>query len=161
MSSGEEERNRLKEEYKDHYRKIRDLKQKLAETERAKRLSAAIEQINPRGVLDQFDDALNKVREKIFAAEARLDVAMENADTETAEATEKAEQFQRQQNADETIRQMKAELGLLNDAVEAEAARLPQDKTLGKRPNLENTEGNPLQPNTSRKSLGRKSTDQE
>lgn len=152
----EEERNRLKEEYKDHYRKIRELKTKLADAERMKRLSTAVENINPRGILDQFDDALSKVREKIFTAEAKLDMAMESADaSDTPQPSPADEEVLRKQKASETMRQMKIELGMLNDAVEEQAAKLPVQKTLGKKPESRDPMADPLSPNNSPKSLGR------
>jgi hypothetical protein len=156
--SGEEERNRLKEEYKDHYRKIKELKQKLAEAERVKKLTNAVNQINPQGLIDQFDEALGKVREKIFTAEARLDMAMESAEP-AGEVTPIDEDAIRKQKASETMKQMKMELGMLNDAIEEQAANLPVQKTLGKKPAENESLSNPLSPNTSSKSLGRNTSE--
>lgn len=158
--SGEEERNRLKEEYKDHYRKIKDLKTKLAEAERVKKLANAVNQINPQGLIDQFDEALGKVREKIFTAEARLDVAMESVDN-VDNITPVDEDAIRKQKASETLKQMKMELGMLNDAIEVQAANLPAQKTLGKKPIDNEALSNPLRPNTSSKSLGRPTSENE
>jgi len=150
----EEERNRIKEEYKAHYLKIKELKQKLSEAERVKKLSNAIDQINPRGLLDQFDNALDKVREKIFVAEEKLNMAIDSAEAEQG-PTEEDEAVIRKQKAAETMRQMKMELGMLNDAVEEQASKLPVDKTLGKKPEFRDPTSNPLAPNTSSKSIGR------
>lgn len=156
--SGEEERNRIKEEYKDHYRKIKELKQKLAEAERVKKLTNAMNQINPQGIIDQFDEALDKVRHSIFAAEAKLDVAMESADADD-KISPTDEETLRKQKASETMKQMKMELGMLNDAIEEQAANMPAAKTLGKKSASNEDLSNPLSPNTSSKSLGRPSSD--
>jgi len=150
----EEERNRIKEEYKAHYLKIKELKQKLSEAERVQKLNKAINQINPRGLLDQFDDALDKVREKIFVAEEKLNIALDSAEEEQGPSVED-EAFIRKQKAAETMRQMKLELGMLNDAVEEQASKMPVDKTLGKKPEFRDPITNPLAPNTSSKSIGR------
>jgi SPX domain protein involved in polyphosphate accumulation len=156
--SGEAERNRLKEEYKAHYLKIRELKQKLAEAERVKKITSAVNQINPQGLIDQFDEALDKVREKIFTAEARLDMAIESADTDSVISAADEETL-RKQKASETMKQMKMELGMLNDAIEEQAASLPAQKTLGKKKEENESMSNPLSPNTSQKSLGRPTPD--
>ncbi len=156
--SGEEERNRLKEEYKAHYLKIKELKNKLAEAERVKKLTNAIHQINPQGLIDQFDEALDKVREKIFTAEARLDMAIESADADD-KVSPADEEMLRKQKASETMKQMKMELGMLNDAIEEQASHMPAQKTLGKKPSENESLSNPLSPNTSSKSLGRPTPD--
>ncbi len=156
--SGEEERNRLKEEYKAHYLKIKELKNKLAEAERVKKITNAVQQINPQGLIDQFDEALDKVREKVFMAEAKLDMAMES--TETAhEVSQVDEDAMRKLRASETMKQMKMELGMLNDAIDEQAANHPVQKTLGKKPVDNESLSNPLSPNTSSKSLGRQTTE--
>jgi phage shock protein A len=156
--SGEEERNRLKEEYKAHYLKIRELKNKLAETERVKKITNAVNQINPQGLMDQFDEALDKVREKIFTAEARLDMAIESADADNPISLADEETMLKQK-ASETMKQMKMDLGMLNDAIDEQAARSPAHKTLGKKQIDNESLSNPLSPNTSNKSLGRPTTD--
>jgi len=156
--SGEEERNRLKEEYKAHYLKIRELKNKLAEAERVKKLTNAVNQINPQGLIDQFDEALDKVREKIFTAEARLDMAIESADADDKVSLADEEAL-RKQKASETMKQMKMELGMLNDAIDEQAANHPVQKTLGKKPADNESLSNPLSPNTSSKSIGRATSD--
>jgi SPX domain protein involved in polyphosphate accumulation len=156
--SGEEERNRLKEEYKAHYLKIRELKNKLAEAERVKKITNAVQQINPQGLIDQFDEALDKVREKVFIAEAKLDMAMESADADD-HVSPADEETLRKQRASETLKQMKMELGMLNDAIEEQAANHPAQKTLGKKPSENDSLSNPLSPNTSSKSLGRPQSD--
>ena len=155
---GEEERNRLKEEYKEHYRKIRELKQKLAEAERVKKLTDAVQRIDPQGLMDQFDEALDKVRERIFTAEAKLDMAMESAN-EGETSSPHDEEESRRQKATDTMKQMKMELGMLNDAVEKQAGSQAVHKTLGKAPQGNEALANPLHPNTSPKSLGRRPTD--
>jgi SPX domain protein involved in polyphosphate accumulation len=156
--NGEEERNRLKEEYKAHYLKIKELKQKLAEAERVKKIREAMHQIDPQGIIDQFDQALDKVREKVFDAEARLDMALENrADEQDQMDHDEALQKQR---AAETMRQMKMELGYLNDAIEEQASTLNSTKTLGKKPQEEESLSNPLSTNNSKKTLGRPNSDQ-
>lgn len=156
--SGEEDRNRLKEEYKAHYLKIRELKNKLAEVEHVKKITNAVQQINPQGLIDQFDEALSKVREKIFTAEARLDIAIESADAD-GEISLADEDTMRRQKASETMKQMKMELGMLNDAIEEHASSVSVQKTLGKKQIGNETLSNPLSPNTSYKSLGRPTTD--
>jgi hypothetical protein len=155
--NGEEERNRLKEEYKAHYLKIKELKQKLAEAERVKKIKQAMHNMDPQGLIDQFDQALDKVREKVFDAEARLDMAMD-ARSEEQDQANYDEDLQKQRAA-ETMRQMKMELGYLNDAIEEQANSQNSTKTLGKKPEKDEELSNPLSPNNSKKTLGPLNTD--
>lgn len=155
--NGEEERNRLKEEYKAHYLKIKELKQKLAEAERVQKIKQAMQNIDPQGLIDQFDQALDKVKEKVFDAEARLDMAMESKMEEQDQAD--YEQDLQKQRAADTMRHMKMELGYLNDAIEEQAQSLDAEKTLGKKPSENEPLANPLSPNNSKKTLGRPHSD--
>ncbi|MEX0648216.1 MAG: hypothetical protein WD139_10550, partial [Balneolaceae bacterium] len=74
--NSEQERERLKEEYKEHYRKIRDAKEKLSRSRYVKNVSNAMQQMNADELLSSVDEFLGKVRNKMIHLEARLDVAM-------------------------------------------------------------------------------------
>ena len=74
----QEDRERLKEEYKEHFRAIRDLKKKAAESERMARISSALNNVNTQSLMDSFDNALHKVRETIEVAEAKIEMAIES-----------------------------------------------------------------------------------
>jgi hypothetical protein len=77
-SRSEQERDRLKEEYKEHYRKIRDAKEKIRRSRSVKNISDAMGNMNTDELMESVDHFLDKVRLKVASVEARLEVAMEN-----------------------------------------------------------------------------------
>ncbi len=108
-----EERERLKEEYKEHYRSMLEYKKKLGYYERKAKILKALEQMNTAPVMDSLNSVLDKVKEKVALAEARLEMAFD--DSEESRKNEEAEEFNRQQAARETLRKVKAEMGVLED----------------------------------------------
>ncbi len=131
-NNSEQERERLKEEYKEHYRKIRETKEKLRRSKYVKNVNEAIQQMNADELLSSVDEFLGKVRDKMTHIEARLDVAMDqfmdnpDADTELDEAMKK-------EQARDTLKQIKMEMGLLYSEIEHQAEELKADKTVGKK----------------------------
>jgi flagellar biosynthesis chaperone FliJ len=77
-SRSEQERERLKEEYKDHYRKMRDLKEKVRRSQSVRNISEAVENLNTDDLMESVDQFIDKIRHKVASVEARLDVALEN-----------------------------------------------------------------------------------
>ncbi len=143
-----EERERLKEEYKAHYRQILQTKQKLAESERMAKIAGTLRSMNADHLLEGMDHMLQTVREKIAMAEAKLEVAMERH--EAPEPDPAAERMQ----AKATLDQLKMEMGMLETELETKARALATDKTLG--PSERITQPDPT-PVARPKTLGRKS----
>jgi len=145
MSDSREERERLKEEYKEHYRKIREVKERLARSQKTKNISDALKNMDTTQLTDTFDEFLYKVKSKIANVEARLDVAMDSlADTDddiTAEI-ERDEELKKAK-AKETLRQAKIEMGLLYNEIEQQADSMSVEKTIGtkKKTDLETEAG--------------------
>lgn len=145
MSDSREERERLKEEYKEHYRKIREVKERLARSQKTKNISDALKNMDTTQLTDTFDEFLYKVKSKIANVEARLDVAMDSlADTDddiTAEI-ERDEELKKAK-AKETLRQAKIEMGLLYNEIEQQADSMSVEKTIGtkKKTDLETESG--------------------
>lgn len=103
----EEERERLKEEYKAHYREIKQLKQKLVEAERLGKIKKAMHDIDPSGLMESFDESLQKVQQTALEAEARLEMALD-AQRSEIEAEEALERSQKQK-ASELLHQLRQE----------------------------------------------------
>lgn len=132
-SKSEQERERLKEEYKGHYRKIRDTKEKLRRSKYVQNVNQAMQQMNADELLSSVDEFLGQVRSKMAGIEARLDVAMDHFmddsgnDADTAELDEAL----KKEKAKDTLRQIKTEMGLLYRDIEKQADALKIDKTVG------------------------------
>ncbi len=129
-SESEKERERLKEEYKDHYRKIRDTKEKLRQSRYVKNISDAMDQMNADELLSSVDDFLGKVRHKMTSIEARLDVAMDQFSEEENLDTELDEELKKKR-AKDTLRDIKLEMGLLYSELEKQAEEINVKKTIG------------------------------
>ena len=130
-SKSEQERERLKEEYKDHYRKIRDTKEKLRRSKYVQNVNEALNQMNTDDLLSSVDHFLGNVRDKMSHIEARLDVAMEGF-LDGDEQKEMMDEELRKEHARESLKQIKLEMGLLYSEIEEQAKELNIDKTVGR-----------------------------
>ncbi|MEX1268163.1 MAG: hypothetical protein WEA56_04115 [Balneolaceae bacterium] len=141
--NSEQERERLKEEYKEHYRKIRDAKEKLSRSRYVKNVSNAMQQMNADELLSSVDEFLGKVRNKMIHLEARLDVAMDQF-VEDDIKHEELDESLKKERARETLKQIKMEMGLLYSEMEQQADEIKVDKTVGKKdpPDPEKSENN-------------------
>lgn len=129
-TESEKERERLKEEYKDHYRKIRDTKDKLRQSRYVKNISDAMDQMNADELLSSVDEFLGKVRHKMTSIEARLDVAMDQFSEKEDLDTELDEEL-RKKRAKDTLKDIKQEMGLLYSELEKQAEEINVKKTIG------------------------------
>lgn len=132
QSKSEQERERLKEEYKEHYRKIRDAKEKVRRSRYVKNVSDAVQKMNADDLLESVDEFLGKVRNRMASIEARLEVAMDNFTEEDDNLDDELEKELKKQQARDTLRQIKHEMGLLYNDVEKQAGELNVDKTVGR-----------------------------
>lgn len=135
-SSSEEDRERLKEEYKEHYRKIRDAKEKLRRSGYVKNVNKALQEMNADELLSSVDHFLGNVRDKMSLIEARLDVAMEqfvsDEDQEFEQSKSRFDEELRKESAQETLKEIKREMGLLYMEIEEQAKELKAEKTVGR-----------------------------
>lgn len=131
-TNSEQDRERLKEEYKEHYRKIRDAKEKLRRSGYVENVSNAIQQMNADELLSSVDQFLGKVRDKMIHLEARLDVAMDQFMEDDIKQEELDESL-RKERARDTLKQIKMEMGLLYSEIEQQAGELNVNKTVGKK----------------------------
>lgn len=138
----QEEYDRLKEVYKDHYRRIGELKKKLTDVRRMERVNRALDQMNPENLMDNFDLALLKFREKMAIAEARISTALHGIDEEgpissdtDSEPTVDNEEELRKSKARQTLEELKNQMGVLQQEVEEKARSISeknQNKTIGR-----------------------------
>ncbi len=140
-SKSEQERERLKQEYKDHYRRIKELKEQGKRAEQKGKIAQAVNNMNPDAILESVDEFLGKVRDKVTHVEAKLDVAMdsmgEDSDLEQQVKNEQHEAELKKQKAKQTLRQVKAEMGMLYSEIEKTAEEIKTEKTIGTKKNKE------------------------
>lgn len=132
MKTGQEERERLKEEYKAHYKRLKEAKEGLAAAEKKGKIVQALQNMDAGRLFDETDGFLEKLRTKVAMAEARLELALETFDTDEADpAPDRSSGGTRQQKAAETLKQVKAEMGILYSDIEKHAQELKTKKTIG------------------------------
>ncbi|NBB76710.1 MAG: hypothetical protein GVY02_04965 [Bacteroidetes bacterium] len=129
-SNSEQQRQQLKEEYKEHYRKIRDAKEKLRRSKYVQNVNEALHKMNSDELLESVDQFLGNVRHKMASIEARLDVAMEAFLEESPSEGQLDEEMQKE-NARESLKKIKMEMGLLYREIEEQARELRVEKTVG------------------------------
>lgn len=127
------ERERLKEEYKTHYRKMREIKEKASRVKRTQNIAEALRNMDKSELMNAFDDFLYSVKHKVASVEARLDLAMDSLgeqQEDTIREEEMDEQI-RKSKAKDTLRQVKMEMGLLYQEIEKQANDIKVNKTIG------------------------------
>ncbi len=136
-SKSEQERERLKEEYKDHYRRIKEAKERLKQTEQKGKIAQALNNMNADNLLGSVDEFLGKVKDKVNFAEAKLDMAMDSMDEDDPTSTagkikqEELDLELKKKKAKETLQQVKAEMGMLYSEIEKHAEEIHAKKTIG------------------------------
>lgn len=145
-TKGEEDRERLKEEYKDHYRRIKEARERLKRAEQKGKISQAVSNMNTDGLLETMDEFLGKVRDKVTHVEARLEVAMDSLEDEDSTVSSKIKKEEldeelKRQKAKQTLKQVKAEMGMLYNEIEKHADEIRTEKTIGnKKPSPDSTD---------------------
>lgn len=129
-----EERERLKQEYKEHYKQLLEQKKRLAAYERKAKVMQSLREIDPNPVLESFQGALQAVRERIVQAEARLEVYLDNNASKeggaSLEEVQAAEDFTRKQKAADLLSEIRAEMGTIERDLESRADSLNSEKTM-------------------------------
>jgi transposase len=149
-----EDREKLKEAYKVHYRAIRDLRQKAVDARRMASVNNALDAIQNSELMHRFDAALNTVNEHIARAEARLELYLDGDEHVSAEAQEVVQKEQ----ARVTIQKMRAEMGFIQEELDQKIASLPDvKKSVGVTPNTDRPHTSNAK-KTSNKTLGPRNT---
>jgi hypothetical protein len=140
-----EERERLKEEYKEHFRKLRDARKKVSETVRLNRIQEALKDMGAEDLMDSLGNVVDSVKEKVALVEAKLELALESFEEEQKEheKQEAIDEFEKTRSAKTTIQQIKMEMGQVVEELEKEASQLQSDKTLGRKNKDTETEDGP------------------
>lgn len=134
-SKSEQDRERLKQEYKEHYKRIKELKERSRRAEQKGKIAQAVNNMNADSILESVDEFLGKVREKVTHVEAKLDVAMDSMDdNDSVDREIKQQEYEealKKKKAKETLQQVKAEMGMLYSEIEKKADEIQTKKTIG------------------------------
>ncbi|MDX1672203.1 MAG: PspA/IM30 family protein [Balneolaceae bacterium] len=120
-------------------RKIQEAKEALRASERAEwqsRVADALEQFEIGGVDQTHDEMINRLNERTARNEARMELALDSVDTETMEIEANAEKIR----AHELVKQMKAEMGLIDAEEEEKQVEAPEKKMKLEDPESEKSE---------------------
>lgn len=130
-----EERERLKEEYKEHFRKLRDARKKVSEAVRINKIQEALKDMGAEELMDSLGNVVDSVKQKVALVEAKLELALESFEEEQEEhdRQEAIDEFERSRSAKTTIQQIKMEMGQVVEELEKEASQLQGEKTLGRK----------------------------
>ncbi|HLR32281.1 MAG TPA: hypothetical protein VK074_07320 [Fodinibius sp.] len=132
-SDSRNKRDRLKEEYKAHYRKMREAKERLSRVEKKQNITQALKDMDKSQILNSFDHFLHSVKHKLASVESRLDVAMDRLtiDDHLAETGQQLDEELNRTRAKESLKQLKMEMGLLYEEIEQQAGSIQVEKTIG------------------------------
>lgn len=131
MTNSEKERERLKEEYKQHFRKMKDAGEKIRRNRYVHNVNQALHNMDASELLSSFDHFLDQVRNKMALIEARLDVAVEEI-LETSDLDEELDAEMRKQKAKESLKKIKTDMGMLYRDIEKQAEEYKAEKTVGR-----------------------------
>lgn len=128
------ERERLKEEYKEHYRSMRETKERLSRSQKTQNIARALKEMDKGQLLESFDSFLLSVQQRLASVEARLDTAIgslfeEPSDIEQEQALDEE---MKEVKAKETLRQIKMDMGTLYKEIEQQAESMKVNKTIGR-----------------------------
>lgn len=132
-SHNRKSREQLKKEYKQHYRKMRAAKERYRRTRKTRNIVDALKEMDSTELMESFDSFLFELQNKVTLTEAKLDVALETMEQDSSTAPEKpdVDEADRERKAKETLRQVKAEMGLLYSELEQQARQIDVNKTVG------------------------------
>lgn len=132
-SDSRSQREKLKQEYKEHYRKMRETKERYKQAKRKKNIVDALKDMDSAELMESFDSFLFEVKSKVAMAEARLDVALENMEPGRQGPVQQpeSEETLNRAKAKETLKQLKNEMGMLYSELERQADAINVDKTVG------------------------------
>ena len=146
--TGEEKRQQLKEQYKKELLERKAFLEKAKTLRKMQRINKAISEMES-ALHDDSDEWINKLNEESALSEAKMEILMEEA--LHSEEQRKLDEVQMQaevakKSAEDLVRQMKRELGLLVEEEEAkdpkEATPKVSEKKEGKEPPKESLESN-------------------
>lgn len=156
-----EERDRLKEEYKAHYRNLLETKEKVKKALSIQQIQKVLSDMGGADLLEKMGNMVDNLKENVALAEAKLELALESIreEQEKQDLEKEGEDLRKKQQAQEAIRQIKSEMGLIQEELAKEAQNLKTAKSLGsqeskKTPNTRQT-SNPESETATKKTIGK------
>lgn len=150
------ERDRLKEEYKEHFRKMRETREKVTQAVRVEKISKAVSNMNAEAIFDSMGEMMDTLKEKIALAEAKIEMALESYKEVEKEPVPPATPDQPKNSAArQALQQIKLEMGLVYSDLEKEAEQLKQQqKTMGRTTDVQ-PDDDGSRPQSTKKTIGK------
>jgi len=145
MNKNQQERERLKQIYKDHYRQIREFKEQYQQQRRKISMMNALKDMDNNELMNTLNEFTDRIKSRIAQAEARLEVALEDMDSEQDMPEEQgqghaaqrqgsakdADDELREEKARKNLKRIKQEMGELYNELEEQARNMNVEKTVG------------------------------
>lgn len=126
-------REQLKEEYKQHFRKMRTAKERYRRNRKTRNIVEALKKMDSTELMESFDSFLFELQNKVTRAEAKLDLALEEVEQNSTTSAKQPETDgpTKQEKTKETLQQVKTDMGLLYNELEQQAQQINVNKTVG------------------------------
>lgn len=128
--------DKLKEEYKIHFQKMKEMKDRIAQAKHTQRISKAFQEMDPQPVLDSVDEMIQVIREKATEMEAKISMAFDLSTDEELEKAQEQDAYEmalERKKAQDTLNQIKLEM--------SDFRQNPQTKTVKQENPIEKTIG--------------------
>lgn len=107
-----EQYEKLKQAEKEHLRKMKEIKAKLREVERQKKLLKAVQGVKPPSELeDTYDEMMERLQNETIEGEVKLEMAMDATSETPVRPTPEMEEELEKARARLLVEQMKLEMG--------------------------------------------------
>lgn len=131
--------DKIKAEYKEHFQKMKELKERVVQAKHSQRIAKALQDMDPQPVLDSVDDMIHAIKVKASEYEAKISMAFDVEDEEL-QSDQKTAEFElemQKKQAKETLAQIKFDLDSIKNQVKSETENKAEHskdviKTVGK-----------------------------
>ena len=121
-----EYREQLKQEYKEHYRAIKDMRSKLETQKKKARIVNAVNEMDSQSLMDSMQDSIDKLKLRMYEAEARLEAWLDD-DSEHQQKMEEAEEFRKKQAAREMLESIRSEMKEIKKVVKIQEPTISEE----------------------------------
>ncbi len=126
-----EEINRLKEEYKTHYRAMYEAKKRAKSSQQRMKIASALKNMDSSDLFSSMETVIDAVREKITRAEARFEVFTEELLKDYSPEVSDFENELKRKKAKEAVEEIKKITIRYENELDEVIATLDGSKTLG------------------------------
>lgn len=136
MAMDKQDYEQIKNEYKAHYKKLQEMKNAVMNAKHTKRISDALENMDPKPILNSVDELIDTLKVKAIEAEAKLESFFSNYESSSVQTesdsnhmTHEMDEFERQQAIKRNIDEIKQQLQDLKNTDKNESTN--SEKSIG------------------------------